>query len=236
MRRADRLFQIVQFLRSRRLTTAEWLASRLEVSKRTIYRDVEDLVGSGVPIEGEAGVGYVLRRKLDLPPLMFDRKELAAIELGLRFVGAYTDRPLTQAAVSAMAKIRSVLPDPVSAAAHAAPLYVPRVNSAARSNFGLIFAAVDEKRKAQVSYEDASAQSTERVIWPLGVFFWGNAWTVLSWCELRNDFRSFRTERIRRLEVLEDHYPDTPGRRLADYFRWMEKTHAVPMSDFDPHE
>jgi predicted DNA-binding transcriptional regulator YafY len=236
MRRADRLFQIVQFLRSRRLTTAEWLASKLEVSKRTIYRDVEDLVGSGVPIEGEAGVGYVLRRKLDLPPLMFDRTELAAIELGLRFVGAYTDRPLTQAAVSAMAKIRSVLPDPASAAAHAAPLYVPRINSAARSNFGQIFAAVDEKRKAHVSYEDASAQSTERVIWPLGVFFWGNAWTVLSWCELRNDFRSFRTERIRRMEILEEHYPDTPGRRLADYFRWMENTHAVPMSDFDPHE
>lgn len=236
MRRADRLFQIVQFLRSRRLTTAEWLAAKLEVSKRTIYRDVEDLVLSGVPIEGEAGVGYVLRRKLDLPPLMFERTELAAIELGLRFVGAYTDRPLTQAAISAMAKIRSVLPDPAAAAAHAAPLYVPRVNSAARSNFGLIFAAVDEKRKAQVGYEDAGARSTERVIWPLGVFFWGSAWTVLSWCELRNDFRSFRMERIRRLEILEVHYPDTPGRRLADYFRWMEKTHAVPMSDFDPQQ
>lgn len=234
MRRADRLFQIVQFLRSRRLTTAEWLAERLEVSKRTIYRDIDDLVCSGVPIEGEAGVGYVLRHKIDLPPLMFDRTELAAMELGLRFVGSYTDRPLTQAAASAMAKIRSVLPASAPAAARPAPLYVPRRAAAAQPFFGRIFTAVSEKRKVRIGYEDSNARLSRRVIWPLGVFFWGNAWTATCWCELRNDFRSFRLERIRELEILEERYPDSPGRRLSDYFRWLEATHSVPMSDFDP--
>lgn len=236
MRRADRLFQIVQFLRSRRLTTAEWLAAKLEVSKRTIYRDIGDLVCSGVPIEGEAGVGYALRRKLDLPPLMFGRAELAAIELGLRFVGSYTDRPLIQAAASAMSKIRSVLPGSTAASDHPVPLFVPRKDSAVEPNFGKVFAAVDGKWKARISYEDLNARHSDRVIWPLGVFFWGSAWTVLGWCELRGDFRNFRVERIRQLEILETHFPDSPGRRLADYFRWMETTHAVPMSDFDPHQ
>jgi predicted DNA-binding transcriptional regulator YafY len=236
MRRADRLFRIVQFLRSRRLTTAEWLAGRLEVSKRTIYRDIEDLVCSGVPIEGEAGVGYALRHKIDLPPLMFDRAELAAVELGLRFVGSYTDQPLTQAAESALSKIRSVLPPASPAASHPAPLYVPRKAGAMRATFGRIVTAIDEKRKLRISYEDLKARMSERVVWPLGAFFWGNAWTATCWCELRDDFRSFRMERIRKLEVLEERYPDSPGRRLADYFRWLEATHSVPMSDFDPHQ
>jgi predicted DNA-binding transcriptional regulator YafY len=86
----------------------------------------------------------------------------------------------------------------------------------------------------RIRYTDASDRETERVIWPLAAFFWGAAWTALAWCELREDFRSFRLERIAGHESLEDHYPDTPGKRLTDYFRWMEKTHAVPLSDFDP--
>jgi predicted DNA-binding transcriptional regulator YafY len=234
MRRADRLFQIVQFLRSRRLTTALWLAERLEVSTRTIYRDVADLCLSGVPIEGEAGVGYVLRQKIDLPPLMFDRSEAAAVELGLRFVTAYTGPPLSAAAVSAMAKVRTVLPKRVASETAPVALYVPVKAAGSFAVLGPVFEAIDARRKIRMRYADAAGRETERVIWPLGAFFWSAAWTALAWCELREDFRSFRLERIAGLECLADHYPDVPGRRLTDYFRWMEKTHAVPLSDFDP--
>jgi len=233
MRRADRLFRIVQFLRSRRLTTAVWLAEHLEVSTRTIYRDIADLCLSGVPIEGEAGVGYLLRQEIDLPPLMFERSEAAAVELGLRFVSVYAGRPLSAAAVSAMSKVRAVLPRDSSVSAPIA-LYVPKKTAASVPVLGQMFSAIDEKRKLRIWYAAAVARETERTIWPLGAFFWGAAWTALAWCELRDDFRSFRLERITRLESLEERYPDAPGRRLTDYFRWMEKTHTVPLSDFDP--
>jgi predicted DNA-binding transcriptional regulator YafY len=171
MRRADRLFQIVQFLRSRRLTTAVWLAERLEVSTRTIYRDVADLCHSGVPIEGEAGVGYVLRHKLDLPPLMLERSEAAAVELGLRFVSVYAGHSLSAAAVTAMSKVRTVLPKGVAAQSASLALYVPKKTAALVPTIGQIFAAIDAKRKVRVRYADASAQETQRTIWPLGAFF-----------------------------------------------------------------
>lgn len=234
MRRADRLFQIVQFLRSRRLTTAEWLADKLEVSKRTIYRDIADLCATGVPIEGEAGVGYVLRRKLDLPPLMFDRRELTALELGLRFVCTYAGPPLAAAAASAMSKVRSALPGDVARDAPLSALYVPKRNDAAVPALAPVLAAIDGRQKLRIGYADEAGNRTGRIIWPLGAFFWGTAWTVLSWCELREDFRSFRLERIERLEVMPERFPDRPGRRLSDYFRWIQETHSVPLSEFDP--
>lgn len=234
VRRADRLFRIVQFLRSRRLTTAAWLAQRLEVSRRTVYRDVADLVAAGVPIEGEAGVGYALRHKLDLPPLLFERAELAALELGLRFAGSYTERPLADAAASALSKIRSVLPASAQGAAPV-PLYAPRRARSVRRGFGTVFDAVESRRKLRLEYTDAKGERTRRVVWPLGVFFGGDTWNVVGWCELREDFRSFRLERIGHLEAAAEHYPVQAGRRLADYFRQMQERHAVPMSDFDPH-
>ncbi len=236
MRRADRLFQIVQYLRARPLTTAEWLAERLEISKRTVYRDVTDLIQSGVPIEGEAGVGYVLRRKLDLPPLMFDRTELTTIELGLRFVYAYTEAPLSSAATSAMAKIRSVLPGTIAADTPKSHIYVPRMERRREPHLNGIISAVNDKRRTQLDYKDANGAETRRVVWPLGVFFWGNTWTMLGWCELRNDFRTFRLERIQTMHVLDTSFEDVPGRRLIDYLRWLEATHAVPLSEFDPDQ
>jgi predicted DNA-binding transcriptional regulator YafY len=234
MRRADRLFRIVQFLRARRLSTAGWLAAQLEVSTRTIYRDIADLSRSGIPVEGEAGVGYALRHKLDLPPLMFDRRELAAVELGLRFVATQADRALSAAAVSAMAKVRAALPSGSAPARAPSALYVPRKGAGAIAGLGRVFEAIEGTRKLRMRYADAGGSRTHRTVWPLAAFFWGTGWTVLAWCELRDDFRSFRLERIGKLEVLPERYPDIPGKRLSDYFRWMEKTHAVPMSDFDP--
>jgi predicted DNA-binding transcriptional regulator YafY len=236
MRRADRLFRIVQYLCARRLTTAEWLADRLEVSKRTVYRDINDLTLSGVPIEGEAGVGYALRRKLDLPPLMFDRHELTAIELGLRFVHAYTEAPLAHAATAALAKIRSALPGTTGAELPKSPLFVPRREGAREPRLNELLEAIHERRKLRLGYRDANGARTRRVVWPLGLFFWGNAWTLLSWCELRDDFRSFRLERMQALRRLDTRFEDVPGKRAIDYFRQLEKTHAVPLSDFDPEQ
>ena len=118
---------------------------------------------------------------------------------------------------------------------HLEPLFVPPRSGRAQVPFARVFKAIDGKRKVRMEYRDGAGRTTERVVWPLGAFFWGNAWSVLGWCELRNDFRSFRLERIRRLEDLETPYPDTPGRRLTDYFRWMEHSRAVPMVEFDPH-
>lgn len=236
MRRADRLFQIVQYLRARRLTTARWLGDRLETSTRTIYRDVADLIACGVPIEGEAGVGYVIRRKLDLPPLMFDRRELTALELGLRFVHAYTEPPLTGAAATALAKIRSALPGTAGAELPRSRVYVPRREQAREPRLNEMLDAVHDRRKMQLAYRDAQGGETRRTVWPLGVFFWGSAWTVLAWCELRSDFRSFRLERIAAARRLDDRFDDVPGRRLADYFRSMQATYGVPLSDFDPEQ
>lgn len=236
MRRADRLFQIVQYLRARRLTTAGWLAEKLETSTRTIYRDVADLIASGVPIEGEAGVGYVIRRKLDLPPLMFDRRELTALELGLRFVHAYTEPPLTLAATTALAKIRSVLPGTTGADLTKSQVYVPRREQVREPRLNEMLEAVHDRRKLALAYRDAQGAETDRTVWPLGVFFWGNAWTVLAWCELRNDFRSFRLERISAVKRLDGTFEDVPGRRLMDYFRSMQATYGVPLSDFDPEQ
>jgi len=234
MRRADRLFRIVQFLRGRRLTTAAWLAERLGVSRRTVYRDIEDLGRSGVPIEGEAGVGYALRHKLDLPPLMFDRDELAALELGLRFAGSYTEKPLADAAASALAKVHSVLP-PVARTQVPSPVYAPQRAGAVRLGFGTLYTAAERRHKVSLSYTDPEGRSTERVVWPLAVFFAGDSWSGLCWCELREDFRSFRLERIRRMAILEERFPDVAGRRLEDYFQLMRERHDVPTSDFDPH-
>lgn len=208
MRRADRLFQIVQFLRGRRLTTARWLAERLEVSERTIYRDVRDLCLSGVPIEGEAGVGYVLRHKLDLPPLMFDREELAALRLGAEMVAAWSDPQLARAAESALAKIRSVLPAEIQRGM--TPLHAPAFPGQHEAAFAPLRGAIDKRQVVRLYYRKPDGQADQRDVWPLGLFFWGKVWTLIAWCELRNAHRQFRLDRIETITVLTQTF--TPSR------------------------
>lgn len=219
MRRADRLFQIIQFLRSRRLTTAKWLAQRLEVSERTIYRDVRDLVISGVQVEGEAGVGYALRKGYDLPPLMFDQEELAALALGARIVQSWGDPKLAKAADQVLSKVESVLPKDLKASMSAVPLYSPMTGMAAYTSncLQLVRQATDEKRKVRFAYTRIDGTYSERVIWPLGLFYWGATWTCGGWCELRKDFRNFRIDRIKSLQLCDEKYPNTQGRTLADF-------------------
>lgn len=234
MRRADRLFLIVQYLRSRRLTTASWLAEKLEVSLRTVYRDVADLIGSGVPIEGEAGVGYALRESLDLPPLHFTREELLAIDVGLRFAQAYTSQPLSKAGASAMAKIRSTLSAAKIDEIDRHHVYVPLRSDSRQQTLDQLLAGVHGQRKIRLCYRDEAERKTERIIWPLGLFFWGRAWTCLGWCELRWDFRNFRLDRMEELTLLEDAFPNAEGQRLEDYLAELAKQHNKPLAEVDP--
>ncbi|MCK8465259.1 YafY family transcriptional regulator [Aliiroseovarius sp. S1339] len=199
MRRADRLFQIVQYLRGGRLTTARNLSETLEVSERTIYRDIADLIGSGVPIEGEAGVGYVMRAGYDIPPLMFTRDEVMAVIAGTRLIERMGGALMAEAAAEALVKIRSVLPDDLDAQAdrveiHAGPNLMPSERD--RHFIDKIEAAIDGRLRLALSYADEAGRKSTRVVRPLALWLWQNGWCVVSWCELREDFRMFRIDRI----------------------------------------
>ena len=221
MRRADRLFAIVQYLRGRRLTTAAQLARWLEVSERTIYRDVADLAGSGVPIDGEAGVGYRIRAGVDLPPLMFSFDEIDALAMGARFVEAWASPKLARGARSALAKIAAALPGDKRAALESAPLFAPGVFDAqAGARLDALREAIGERRFADLDYQDAAARVTQRRVRPLALYFWGDVWTLAGWCELRQDFRNFRLDRIAEVTVTE-RFPDESGKRLEDFLRKM---------------
>ncbi len=221
MRRADRLFRIVTSLRRRKVTTARRLADELEVSERTVYRDIADLIASGVPVTGEAGVGYALGRGFDLPPIMFTEDELEALVAGARIVESWADEELAEAARAALAKVAEVLPQRLVGRVGDTPLYAPdhHVDGRAANQLGPLRRAIRDRKKCRIAYHDAAKTATSRVIRPLGLFFWGKAWTVAAWCEHRSDFRGFRLDRIDSLEVLVEKFPHEPGRNLEDFIR-----------------
>jgi predicted DNA-binding transcriptional regulator YafY len=219
MRRADRLFDIVQLLRGSRLRTAAEMAERLEVSIRTIYRDIDALVASGVPIEGERGVGYVIRVPLHLPPLTFTEPELQALALGARFVRAWGDDELAQAAMEALVKVEAVLPPDRQAALLRRELdaFALRHDAAARATLGRLRKALRARRKVHLLYRDGLGTSTARLVRPLSLEAWGHAWTLTAWCELRQDFRAFRLDRMEAVEATEESFKPEPGKTLADF-------------------
>ena len=224
MRRADRLFRIVQYLRGRRLTTAAFLAGRLGVSLRTVYRDVRDLSLSGVPIEGEAGVGYRLKAGFDVPPLMFTLNEIEALAIGARMVEAWGGPVLADSARTAIEKIVAALPAERRVAVEQTRLYAPNfhVDAAAMARLESVRAAIGERRVLRLDYRDAQGRGSERRVWPIALYFWGGTWTLGAWCETRENWRNFRVDRIAELAALERRYPDQAGRRLADYLRAMQ--------------
>jgi predicted DNA-binding transcriptional regulator YafY len=224
MRRADRLFRIVQYLRGRRLTTAALLAGRLGVSLRTVYRDVRDLSLSGVPIEGEAGIGYRLKAGFDVPPLMFTLNEIEALAIGARMVEAWGGPVLAESARTAIEKIVAALPADRRLAVERTRLYAPgfHVDGKAMHQLEAVRAAIGGRRVLRLDYRDAGGRASAREIWPLALYFWGGAWTIGAWCESRDDFRNFRVDRVSTLETLARRYPDQPGRRLADFLRAMQ--------------
>jgi predicted DNA-binding transcriptional regulator YafY len=224
MRRADRLFRIVQYLRGRRLTTAACLADRVGVSLRTVYRDVRDLSLSGVPVEGEAGVGYRLKAGFDVPPLMFTLNEIEALAVGARMVEAWGGPVLAESARTAIEKIVAALPAERRFAVERTRLYAPgfHLDKKAIEHLEPVRAAIAERRVLRLDYRDANGKSSLREVRPLALYFWGGAWTLGAWCEGRADWRNFRIDRIAAIETLQRRYPDEPGRRLADFIRAMQ--------------
>lgn len=219
MRRADRLFRIIQQLRHERVTTARQLAENLEVSERTIYRDVQDLSLSGVPIIGETGTGYRLMPGFDLPPLMFSEDELAALLLGARMVQAWADPKLSHSARHALEKIESVIPARLKPELLRDDLLVPGFSAspAVTETLGELRPAIRNQQKLWMHYTREDGGESKRVIHPLGLVYWGRVWTLIGWCELRDDFRHFRVDRINDYRVMEETYEILPGRSLNDF-------------------
>jgi len=229
MRRADRLFQLVQILRARRVTTAAQLAEALEVSERTVYRDVRDLMSSGVPISGEAGVGYALPKSFDLPPLMFDAREIESLVLGARLVKSWSDAELARAADSALVKIEAVLPERLRSRLADVTLFAPNYLGEPRpfaANLPALRSAILERRRVHFAYTRRDEAASERTVRPLGLFFWGYNWTLAAWCELRDDFRSFRVDRIARLALRDEPFEAEPGKTLDDFLERVRSDDA----------
>ncbi len=224
MRRADRLFRLVQMLRSNRAITARQLAERLEVSERTIYRDMQDLSLSGIPVISEPGTGYRLMPGFRLPPLMFDEDEITALLLGARMIKVWTDQSLGKAAERVIEKVQTVLPESRQMEMDVEEILVPdfHVDTLVKERLMLLRSAIRTQQKTRMEYVRADGQSSARVVHPLGLFFWGRVWTLVGWCELRDDFRHFRLDRIRRLVQCTETFEIIAGRSLQDYLRRVD--------------
>jgi len=226
MRRADRLFQIIQLLKNRRLTTASLLADVLEVSTRTIYRDIQDLIANGIPVEGEAGVGYLLRHEVDVPPLMFNESELEAIQVGMRMVEAWGGNELASAAKQAMIKVSAVLPEKLQSfnSLMFAPKFYGTTNEF--QHLDILRKAARDRQYVSMEYQDAKLAQTTRTVRPLAIHLWKGTWTLLTWCELRNDFRNFRIDRIVLIKLEQRFFPICEGEELADFIEKMNREHG----------
>lgn len=221
MRRADRLFQIVQLIRGRRLSTATWLAERLEVSERTVYRDIADLQQQGIPIEGAAGTGYRMGSGFQLPPLMLTSTEASALVASARLAHAWLDPELAGGLTSALSKVLSALPAGLRTRAQAQAIFAPRLTEHANGlvNLQQLRWAVENRQRVHLCYRDAEGATSERTVRPLGCFYWGNVWTLAAWCETRKDFRAFRVDRITGLRHTGSTFSHEPGTDLATLMR-----------------
>ena len=231
MRRADRLFLIIHALRGRRTALpARSLAGTLGVSLRTVYRDVADLQLSGVPIEGEAGVGYVLRKGADIPPLMFTADELESLVVGTRFVRAFAGDRLSAGAQAALMKIEAVLPPELRERSSRTRIYAPVWRDEAQATFAAridrLHAAIEGRQVLRLDYRDEAGRSSEREVEPLCLAFWGGAWTLGTWCRLRRDFRNFRPDRIAGLGETGECFADRPEHNLDAYLTAMRSYYA----------
>jgi predicted DNA-binding transcriptional regulator YafY len=226
MRRADRLFQIIQILRrSRRPVTADAIAEELETSKRTVYRDIADLIGQQAPIRGEAGVGYILEDGFDMPPLMLTPDEIEAAVLGAQMVAARSDPALKRAAEDLMAKIAAVIPESLR------PLVLEPATRAAPSwralpdnlDMAEVRRAIRGGRKITLTYRDEQERETRRTVWPFAIGYYETSRLLVCWCELRASFRSFRTDRVSSADFHEERYPERPSMLRARWRRLREE-------------
>lgn len=220
-RRADRLFQIVQILRGRRLTTASLLAERLGVSERTIYRDIRDLSISGVPVEGEAGSGYRLMAGFDLPPLMLTTQESEALMVAIRLLKTWGGDSLARSLESAQEKVLAILPAESRRKAEQTRVYAPAFGAQlhSKSDFDVMHQAVSAQQVLALHYRDESGQVSRREVQPLGLFFWGEHWLLVAWCELRSDYRCFRLDRCLEITPVARRFSERADCSLSDFFR-----------------
>jgi len=222
MRKIDRLFEIIQLLRGKRLRTAEFMANELGVSVRTIYRDIQGLMASGVPIEGERGVGYVIHHPIEMPPLHFTPLELKALTLGANMVAASTDDEMAKAAAEAVIKIQETLPSSATAQKSASAYIYFKNDPRTRQILIDMRRALDQRHKILLAYKDEYLQQTDRIIRPLGLEYWGKIWTLTAWCELRNSFRTFRVDRIISYQIQDKIFNKEPGKTYDDYLKQIE--------------
>ena len=229
MSRAQRLLDLVQVLRRhRRPVSGRKLAAELGVSIRTLYRDIVTLQGQGAPIEGEPGLGYILKPGFMLPPLMFSEEEIEALVLGSRWVADRADPALALAARDAMAKIVAVLPADLTRRVEDAALILgpgKMLADAPQLDLAAIRKAIRAERRASIGYGDAEGRVSERIVWPLALSFFDQVRVLVAWCELRQDFRHFRTDRLMHFEALEGRYPQ---RRQTLLKVWRDKEGIAP--------
>jgi predicted DNA-binding transcriptional regulator YafY len=221
MSRSQRLLALLQALRRhRRPVAARTLARELSVSVRTVYRDIETLARQGAAISGEAGIGYILRPGFTLPPLMFSEDEIEALVLGARWVAQQPDEGLQRSARDVVAKVEAVLPPRLRARVEDASLFaVPRAAVAADCvDLGLLRSALREERKLRVTYANAEGRETERTVWPVALSFFEQVRVLVAWCELRQAYRHFRTDRIRSAVRLAEPLPRPRRALLADWW------------------
>lgn len=235
MARTSRLLTLLQVLRAKtRPVTAAALAAELGVSSRTIYRDIAELAAQGVPVDGEAGLGYILRPGLFLPPMMLSDEETEALVLGLRYVGQRGDDALAKAAWDALAKIGAVL-NPTQRDTLQAPIslpgpawwgFPPNV-----VDFALLRRAIRGQHKLALTYVDAAGNATQRVVWPLALGFMNEARILLAWCETRQDYRHFRTDRMQAAAETGDRFPGNRAELLRRWHVMMEEAERMCATD-----
>jgi predicted DNA-binding transcriptional regulator YafY len=217
MRRAERLFRLVNELRARGVSRAEDLAAYFEISVRTVYRDVAHLQASGLPIEGEAGVGYLLRPGFDLPAMTFTFEQLDALALGLSFVEAAGDTSLSEAAKEVRAKLQASLPEPDKRKLENAPLFATRRSGRASPVTKVVRRAIREANVLRIRYRDRDDTLSDRRVRPLAIWAFTDGWLFAAWCELRSDFRAFRIDRIASVEETGDRFTSGPNQNLQAY-------------------
>jgi len=223
--RTERLFTLMDALRRhRRPVTAADLGAELRVSVRTVYRDIQVLTGLGAPIDGEAGLGYLLRPGFFLPPLMFDEAELEALVLGVRLVDRQGDEALAAAARNALGKIASAAPADLRDVIAATGLWAPRRQRPEADHHLLtpLREAIRKEQKLRIDYTDEKGAATTRTVWPIALAFYDDRRTIAAWCELRSGFRHFRTDRIGALEATAERYPKRRAVLIADWRRAQE--------------
>lgn len=232
MHKSERLFQLVNILKGRRFAiTSRELAIRLQVSQRTIYRDIQHLQSSGVPVEGEAGTGYLIAN-YDLPPMMFNVEELQALLLGSKMVSAWTDPQLAAHAQSAIAKINAVLPEQLKQQVEELPYLVSAFSHDKnhQATTLLLRQAINGKVCVKIDYQDANQQASFRIVEPLGLVYWGSKWTLIAFCQLRSDYREFRLDRVQTINQSNELFVTSENKCLAHYMALVKARYVAQAS------